>query len=126
MSGLGDLERSVLDRLWSDGPGDVKAVHASVGRARGLAPNTIQSTLERLHRKGLASRTKQGRAFVYAARLSRGEWLARSLEELVEGVPGLDADTLVTAFVDVAERTGGDHLQALERRVRARRREGDG
>jgi predicted transcriptional regulator len=73
---IGRLELAVLDRLWSGGPADVKSVHADVGAARGLTPNTIQSTLERLHRKGLAERSKEGRAYRYAARVSRETWLA--------------------------------------------------
>jgi len=112
----------VLDHLWSTGPGDVGAVHEAVGAPRGLARNTVQSTLERLHRKQLAQRTKQGRAFVYEAALTRSEWLARAIEELVGGVPELDAVSLLAAFVDVTERSAD--LDALERLVRERRRRG--
>jgi predicted transcriptional regulator len=116
----------VLGRLWSDGPADVRGVHAAVGEPRGITPNTIQSTLERLHRKGLASRRKQGRAFLYAATLTRRQWLARQLEELLRGVPGAGAETVASAFVDALERTGEAQLAALERLVRDRRERGPG
>ena len=121
---LGELERAVLDRLWSDGPADVRTMHRAVGEPRGITLNTIQSTLERLHRKGIATRRKRGRAYLYGASLTRREWLSNAVEELVRGVPGAGAETVVSAFVDVLERTSEGRLEELERRVRERRRRG--
>jgi predicted transcriptional regulator len=122
MKPLGRLELAVLDRLWSAGPADVKAMHAAVGEPRGLAPNTIQSTLERLHRKGLAERRKKGRAYRYAARISREAWLAASVDGLLGGLPHAEPSLLLAAFVDLAERTGPEQLAALEKLIRERRR----
>jgi predicted transcriptional regulator len=119
---LGQLERAVLDRLWSHGEADVKAMHAALGVSRGIAPNTVQSTLERLFRKRLCERTKVGRAYSYRALISRREWVARSLEGLFEAVPGADPQLLLSGFVDLAERAGAEHLAELERMVRRRRR----
>lgn len=121
---LGGLERAVLDRLWTSGPTDVKTLHRSLGRERGLAPTTIQSTLERLHRKGLLERTKRGRAFVYRPRLTRREWVARALAGAIDALPGADPRLLLAAFVDLAERAGAAQLEELERLVRQRRSEG--
>jgi predicted transcriptional regulator len=123
---LGSLERAVLDALWSAGPADVRTIHGRVGVPRGLASNTIQSTLERLHRKGLAERRKVGRAFVYRARVSRREWLERSLGAVVAETPAGDPSLLLSAFVDLAARAGDERLAELERLVRARRRRGSG
>ena len=120
---LGPLEIAVLDRLWQDGPAPVGDVHASVGADRGVSRNTIHSTLERLVRKGLVGRRKIGRAYEYRARVSRREWLGEVLASLVERVPGVDAPLLVSAFVDLAERTEPETLEALEALVHERRRE---
>jgi predicted transcriptional regulator len=119
---LGELELAVLQRLWAAGPADVKAMHGAVGGPRGLAPNTIQSTLERLHRKGLAERWKEGRAYRYAARVSPEAWLAENVDGLLGALRGADPSLLLAAFVDLAERTGPDQLDALERMIRERRR----
>ena len=120
---LGALEMAVLDRLWSVGPADVAAMHAAIGVPRGLASNTIQSTLERLFRKGLADRRKIGRAFEYSARITRSEWLMRALGGVLDATPGADGETLHAAFVDLVERAGDSSLAALEERIRQRRRE---
>lgn len=122
---LGELECAVLDRLWSDGPADVRTMHAAVGESRGIRPNTVQSTLERLYRKGLARRSKQGRAYRYEAALTRDEWLSSAMEDLVRRAPGAAEETVLAAFIDLLERTGRDSLDELERRIRERReREG--
>ena len=119
---LGRLEIAVLDQLWSSGAADVRAVHAAVGVARGISPNTVHSALERLVRKGLAERRKQGRAYRYRALVSRQQWMARGLERLASEIPGTRAETLIAAFVDMTERAGETQLADLERQVRERRR----
>ena len=121
---LGELERAVLAQLWSEGPADVRRVHDAVGESRGVRPNTIQSTLERLHRKGLARRWKEGRAYVYEAALTRRQWLSTAIEELVRETPGVRTETVVSAFVDLLERATEDQLAGLEARIRERRGQG--
>src|SRR5262245_48329054 len=123
-SSLGALERAVLDQLWSSGASDVKRMQRAVGAPRGLAPNTIQSTLERLVKKGLAERRKVGRAFEYAPRVSLREWVAAELGELLAAAPGAEPGLLLAAFVDLTERAGAERLAELEALVRARRRRG--
>ena len=120
---LGWLETVVLDQLWAHGSVDVATMHARAGAPRELSRNTIQSTLERLYRKGLADRYKRGRAYEYRARLTRGEWLTQSLSRLLDATPGTDSALVLSAFVDLAERTGEANLEALEALVRKRRRE---
>ncbi len=121
---LGPLELAVLDRLWEDGPGRVAGVHLAVEAERGVSRNTIHSTLERLVRKGLVERRKDGRAYEYRARVSRREWITEVLGSFIERVPGVDAPLLASAFVDLAERTDAETLAELEALVRARRTEG--
>jgi predicted transcriptional regulator len=119
---MGELEMEVLEHLWLHGAADVKTAHRAVGELRGIRSNTVQSTLERLHRKGLAERRKIGRAFEYRARVSPREWVAQRLDGLLADVPRADARVLFAAFVDLAERAGEERLADLERLVRERRR----
>ncbi len=48
----------------------MRAAHAAHASESRRSPNTIHSTLERLIRKGLVERRKQGRAFAYRAIVS--------------------------------------------------------
>lgn len=55
---LGKLEKIVLQYLWNKKEADAKQVHSVLGVPRGNSLNTIQSTLDRLFKKELLSRSK--------------------------------------------------------------------
>ena len=75
---LGELEKLVLQYLWSYKEADAKHVHSRLGETRGCSLNTIQSTLERLYKKGLLSRAKQGHAYNYRTKVDRNSLMATS------------------------------------------------
>jgi predicted transcriptional regulator len=119
---LGELENAVMTHLWGGGDGDAKAVHAALGKRRGITLNTIQSTLKRLFEKRLLQRDKVSHAHVYRARVSREEFHRGLLGELVGDLMRGQADALVSAFVDLTERAGPEHLARLEALVAERRK----
>ena len=119
---LGDLERRILAWLWGRDWVDVRAAHAAHASESRRSPNTIHSTLERLIRKGLVERRKQGRAFAYRAIVSRETFVGHELESMIEWMPGADPRSLLAAFVDLAARMEEAGLDELERLVAERRR----
>jgi predicted transcriptional regulator len=118
---LGELEAAIMMHVWDAGPCDVKAAHDVVGRARGITLNTVQSTMERLARKGLLDRRKVSHAYVYSARLSRERFGARIVRDVVQRFLGGEPAPVLAAFVDLAARAGEDELDRLERLIAARR-----
>ena len=119
---LGDLELAVLERLWGCGEADAKEVHRKLGKQRGITLNTVQSAMKRLHEKGLLRRTKVSHAFLYEPALSKEEFQRDAVGEVVEALLHGEADAMVAAFVDVAERAGDETLAQLERLIADRRR----
>ncbi len=121
---LGPLEAAVMDRLWNAGrPLDVIEVHEQVGQPARRSRNTIQTTLQRLVRKGLASRRRRGRAYEYVATGTRSEWVAGALELLLASQGAGDHREVLAGFVDFADRTDASTLELLEALVRRRLRE---
>lgn len=120
---LGELELAVLDHLWARGPEEVKDVHRAIGKRRGITANTVQSALKRLHEKGFLGREKVSHAYVYSAACSREEFHRRLIGEVVELVMEGEPDAMVSAFVDLAEQAGQEHLEQLEKLVEARLRD---
>lgn len=123
---LGDLEMEVLELLWRLGPGDVRAVHAALSRDRDNHPNTVQSALERLFRKGLLDREKQSHAYIYTPRLSREGLAARLIDETLQRVKGPEPLPMLAAFVDLAMGQDPAVLDELEHLLKARRAERTG
>ncbi len=122
---LGDLELAVLEELWRVGDSDAKAVHARLAEPRGIALNTVQSTLERLHRKGVLDRRKVSHAYVYAAKLTREALVRHLLESTVERIAAGNGDTLVAAFVDLAARVDAAQLERMAEIIARHRREAE-
>ncbi len=114
-----------MNHLWSGGDGEAKAVHAVLGKRRGITLNTIQSTLKRLYEKGLLARDKVSHAHVYRARVGRDDFHRGLVGELVGDLMDRQADAVVSAFVDLAERAGPKQLARLEALVAERRRKLD-
>jgi predicted transcriptional regulator len=119
---LGELETAVMEHLWSGGMGEAKAVHAALGKRRGITLNTVQSTLKRLFEKDLLERDKVSHAHVYKPRLSREEFHTSALGELVDELMGRKADAMLSAFVDLTERAGPEQLDRLAALVAERKK----
>jgi predicted transcriptional regulator len=120
-SALGDLERAVMDFVWKSGPCDVKTAHKSVGERRSITLNTVQSTMDRLFKKGLLDREKVSHAFVYSAKVTREAFGASLIEDALAGFVGRDPGPMLSAFVDLTARAGGESLDRLERMIQERR-----
>jgi predicted transcriptional regulator len=124
---LGPLERRVLELLWERaGEASVRQVCEAIPD---LAYTTLMTTLDRLHRKGLLSRRRSGRAFHYQPRISRSQLergqAVRAFETLL--APGAGPELLhplLSYFVETVGARDQALLDELERLVRARRRAG--
>jgi predicted transcriptional regulator len=118
---LGELERAVMTHLWDEGRADAKTVFAAIGKPRRITLNTVQSTVERLYRKGLLTREKVSHAYVYAPRVSREEYGAEVMHGVVRDLLGGKLEPVLAAFVDLTARVGKSELSRLELLVSERK-----
>ncbi|WP_010147384.1 BlaI/MecI/CopY family transcriptional regulator [Serinicoccus profundi] len=121
---LGDLERAVMDILWSEGPGlSVRDVLDHLERRehhKELAYPTIMTVLYRLSKKGIADRARDGRAWRYAAAASREELAASALRSTLDSVKA-DRTAAMLHFLDDASPGELDDLRAALAEVERRR-----
>ena len=68
---LGRLEASVMEVVWARGPVTAREVCDRMTGSEERAYTTIMTTLDRLHRKELLSREKDGQAWRYAPALDK-------------------------------------------------------
>lgn len=94
---IGALEAQVLEVLWARSsastPGDV--LQALRGK---LAYTTVMTVLTRLWHKDVVTRSKVGRAFAYAPRLSREEFFAERMRLTLSS--SSDHRAVLSRFVD--------------------------
>jgi predicted transcriptional regulator len=120
---FGALEIRVLEALWaSDGAQSVRDLQP---RFSGIAYTTLMTTLDRLHRKGVLSREKSGRAFVYRTRCTRAALVAELAGDALGAAFGARAHDLrpiLSFFVETVSREDRASLAALEQLVAERRK----
>ena len=122
---MGELEQAVLEALWdldattrdgsrpegAEGAGaSGREVHERLA-GRDLAYTTVMTVLDRLARKDLVVRHREGRAFRYAPRLTRAAMTAELMHEALESTRG-DREQALVSFVGEAS---ADDLAALRR-----------
>lgn len=81
---LAPLERECMQALWPLGEGTVHEVRGQMAASRPRAYTTIMTIMDRLAHKGVVTRTKVGRAYVYRPNFSAEEARAHAVEQLVE------------------------------------------
>jgi predicted transcriptional regulator len=122
---LGELEAAILTVLWdSEAKLSVRQVHECLERAHALAYTTVMTVLDRLFDKGLVTREKDGKAFLYWPVLTREAYLGgRAARMLTELEVPVQRDVLM-AFLDSAEHADPAVLDQLSVLIQARRKRG--
>mgnify|MGYP001564727025 CR=1 FL=1 len=123
---LGALEEKVLNALWADGPLTVRDVCQRFKGKHAPAYTTVMTTLDRLFKKGLLTRRKEGLAFIYEPALTRDEYRRRILARMISGLITERADVGpgFAAFVDAAADIDEANLARLEALIAKHRRLG--
>jgi len=119
---LGRLERAVMDTIWRGGDFSVRDVQGRL--AKPVAYTTVMTTLDRLFKKGLVLRRREGRAFVYTAALERHELEATMTASLLNGMLSTGsgaARPFLSNLVDVVGDRDDELLDELERLVHDKR-----
>jgi len=118
---LGKLEQRVMAIVWN---GDALTVRDVMTRIDDEpAYTTVMTTLDRLFKKGLLGRDKDGTAFVYRAAMSRDEYHHAVVEEAVGDLLEKATGPVLAAFVDAAAKLDEDNLQRLEQLIATHRRD---
>ena len=120
---LGELEAQVMAVIWTHGPASVREVRERVNPE--LHYNTVLNIMERLEKKGVLARRRQGRAHVYFPRLSQEEFARSVTGSVLRGLIGELGDDAIAAFVDALEEASPDAVDRLRTLLRTRA-EGEG
>ena len=119
---LGSLERDVMALVWRRGELNVRDACDDLGSI--VAYTTVMTTMDRLFKKGLLTRRKVGRAFLYRATASRAEIEGAVATELVHSLLQREGEPLpvLSSLVDAVSDRDRALLDELERLIREKRR----
>jgi predicted transcriptional regulator len=117
---LGSLEREVLDLVCETGGGTVREICKHLSRP--LAYTTVMTTLDRLYKKQLLHRQKDGRGYRYAAQTERYD----QSQQFANGSAtsnSISPIPLVSYLLDSVGTYDETLLQELEQKIAARRKQ---
>ncbi|MEU6409191.1 BlaI/MecI/CopY family transcriptional regulator [Microbispora sp. NPDC046933] len=116
---LGNLERSIMEALWSH-PEGMFAQDLAGSLPSRPAATTVLTVLVRLSRKGLVSRERQGRAHLYKASAGKDAFVAETMRAALDEAGDLEA--AVSRFVGtVSPEVAAALREALNERDEAPR-----
>ena len=119
---LGELETELMERAWAYKEVSVRDLHREMqGR---LAYTTLMTTLDRLYKKGLLRRRKEGKAYFYSAILNEQQY-QESLTQHFFGMVLNDrknSSAVLSRFVEAVTETDREMLEQLDEIVKAKRR----
>lgn len=118
----GGLEYAVLAKLWELDTASARELHGQENQAAGLVYTTTAKVLDRLSEKGLVTRERIGKAFVYRAKIAREVVERERARSAVTRLLGSKPHAAVAALVEAVESIDPNLLDELERVVAVRRR----
>lgn len=121
---LGKLEREVLEQAWQRGEVSVRDIYLAFEER--IAYTTLMTTLDRLYKKQILARRKDGRAFLYQAAFTREEFDHGIREDLIDGIFSDEANgiqPLLACIVDTVSERDRELLDELDRLVKEKKRE---
>jgi predicted transcriptional regulator len=119
---LGELELLVMTEVWSCSAATAREVCDRLTGARQRAYTTIMTTMDRLHRKGLLLREKDGLAWRYRPELDRPAFEKALAERLALKILRSHGEGALSAFVHATAEVDEALLDRLARLVAQRRR----
>src|SRR5215469_18080734 len=99
----GDLEYSVLAKIWELGTASALEIHEQVGEPAKLVYTTTAKVLDRLHAKRLVTRERRGKAFVYRPHVARSVVEGARARGFLTRLAGPAPRSTAAALVEAAE-----------------------
>jgi len=117
------MQLAFMRALWKRGEASVAEVQAELAEAgQALAPTTVATVLRRLEAAKYVTHRRDGRQFVYRARVTQQALGSRALERLNAHLYGGDVTALLTQLLGALSVTP-EELALVQRRIEAKRQE---
>ena len=92
---FGELEAAIMRVVWERGtPIPVRAIVDRLNEQRDVAYTTVITVAERLREKGMLTRVRRGRAFLYEACLSADDYSAELMGQVLDTAESRSATLL--------------------------------
>lgn len=121
---LYDLEAEIMELVWSLGSGffTVRDVLNDLNKKKKIAYTTVMTTIDRLRRKGLLDRNKNGKTYFYAVKITKKDFLGHITDNIISSLPEKFNEPLFSHFVRIISKSDVEQLDKLEKLLEERRK----
>jgi predicted transcriptional regulator len=119
-SHLTDAELRLMEVLWERGPATVGEVTEAVAEQVPLAYSTVLTTMRILEQKGYVRHRKEGRAFVYNAKVHRSKARDTAITHLLRRFFEGSAELLMLNLVE-GRKISPEQLKRLQQRIQEKK-----
>jgi len=117
---LGHREACIMEVLWGRKNVSVREIHQEIAKTEELAYTTVMTITDRLYKKGLLSRNKEGKSYRYTPKNSRESFITSCVGRVLDSfVPDMNRAAL-SHFVDSLASAQPELLDELEELLRKR------
>ena len=122
---LTDLQRAIVDYVWTHGPSTAEEVRESLLPEHRLKDASVRTLLRRLEKRGYLTHTTDGKLYRYQAVVGTQAVAAGAVQSIIDRFWSGSVEQFLVGMVDEEVLTA-DELERLARKVRAghRKREG--
>ena len=110
---LGPLQARILQTLADRGASSVREVFDALSRRSPLAYTTVMTVLDHLHKKGMVTRSLEGKGYRYTARFAPNELRDRMARHLVRELVDDFGETALVHFASALDRVDRRRLARL-------------
>lgn len=114
---LGDLERAIMDVVWSTRHASVRDVVSRMG-SRAPAYTTVMTVMNRLVDKGILRRKPDGQSYRYFAAKSKRAFVMQSSRDIVDSFIRCYGDAAIAQFIDALDDVDPKRVAALRAKLR--------
>ena len=122
LDSLGELQRAVMEIVWTRGEASVHDVREQLSKRKELAYTTILTTLQKLEKAGWLGHRTEGKSYVYLPTRSREQAGAGSVKRFLKQVFEGDAVAMFQHLIREGDLNEED-LREVRKMIEEKRKE---
>jgi len=115
-SPFGDLEEKVMDAVWKLGNATVSETREYLGKDK-FAHTTIMTILDRLYKKGILTRKKEGKGYRYYPLMTKEEFEKAVAKKVISDMVKSNPSLALPAFEGVIEELSAEEIEKLKKLI---------
>ncbi len=113
---LGSLESEVMEVIWfKEAEVSVRDVYETLALKREIAYTTVMTIMGRLAEKKLLKKRKEGNAFLFMPAISKGEFTAQMIDNIVDDLLSDFSDAALASFISRVGEKDRKSIEKLEK-----------